>query len=69
MSTTQLPHSNRADGPKSQPRVQPATQVPCAACGLLTPHHDDEEVTFCLACEAHGFLDELSGEWDDLGGG
>ena len=45
------------------------TQENCASCGQPARRVDDEPVVFCVDCLDHGFLDEESGEWDDLGGG
>jgi hypothetical protein len=44
-------------------------QEVCAACGEPARRIDEETVVFCEACTDQGFLDELSGDWDDLGGG
>lgn len=44
----------------------------CAACGVYAPRQSCEhvgDVSFCDDCMSQSRLDELSGLYDDLGGG
>ncbi|TNE87877.1 MAG: hypothetical protein EP330_16395 [Deltaproteobacteria bacterium] len=67
MRTVHLPSPNDTEGPRPQGHQRERLRA-CAACGIPSPAHEDEDVHFCERCLDHAALDEYSGEWDDLGG-